>query len=126
MLILKSLEHPHIVRFLHCDVEDIDGGQVKIWMEYAPGGSLERAVRKHAKYHLGFTTLRVATWTIQLGDALGHMHTRRVLHRDLKSANVFLTQTGDVKLGDFGVARSFSTQTHFAVTQVVACTAIAC
>ena len=114
--ILRALDHAHIVKYLHSD-QEVDG-MVRIWMEYAPGGSLERAIRKHAKFNLGFTTLRVCTWIIQLADALAHMHAKRVLHRDLKSANVFLTYSGDVKLGDFGVARSFSTQTQFATSQV--------
>ena len=37
--------------------------------------------------------------------AIKHVHDRKILHRDLKSGNVFLTKTGIVKLGDFGIAR---------------------
>lgn len=116
--ILKSLEHPHIIRYLHSSLEDGPTPMLRIWMEYAPGGSLDRAIHKHARVGMGFTTLRICGWTGQLTDAIDHMHSRRVLHRDLKTANIFLTHAGELKLGDFGVARSFSTHTHFAQTQV--------
>ena len=44
------------------------------------------------------------------------MHNTRVIHRDVKSANIFLSKDGLVKLADFGVARVLSTQTDFAST----------
>lgn len=94
--ILASLEHPHIIRYLAsaCTVDELH-----IWMEYAPGGSLDRAIQTQTRAKVGFSSGRVCTWAIQLADALEHMHSRHVLHRDLKAANVFLTHAGDVKLG---------------------------
>ena len=44
------------------------------------------------------------SWLVQLAMALHHMHDRRVLHRDLKSRNIFLKR-GIVKVGDFGIAK---------------------
>lgn len=55
---------------------------------------------------------------IQMALALQHMHHQRVLHRDIKSLNVFLGQKGVVKLGDLGVAKVLSTQTNCAQTLV--------
>ena len=113
--ILASLSHPHVVgyrgslRF---------NSQLLIFMEYADGGTLEEKIRRHAVKKVAFKTVRVTCWVSQLSDALQHLHTRRVLHRDLKSANVFLTAADDVKLGDFGVARSLSTNTKLANTVV--------
>ena len=46
------------------------------------------------------------------------MHTRQVLHRDLKSQNVFLNRDGDIKIGDFGIARILSSPTELAQTQI--------
>eukprot|EP00961_Rhodomonas_salina_P141986 1911827-Rhodomonas_salina.3 len=44
-------------------------------------------------------------WSIQVAVGLQHMHSRHVLHRDLKSANVFITAQQDAKIGDLGVSK---------------------
>jgi len=49
---------------------------------------------------------------------VNHIHKKRVLHRDIKSKNIFLTQNGKVKLGDFGSARLLSSPMAFACTYV--------
>jgi NIMA (never in mitosis gene a)-related kinase 1/4/5 len=61
-----------------------------------------------------------AVWRllIQVTIALQHMHSQNVLHRDIKSMNIFLGKEGIVKLGDLGVAKVLSTQTSFAKTVV--------
>lgn len=46
------------------------------------------------------------------------LHAMRVLHRDIKSANVFMKSTGEVMIGDLGVARVLGTQSQFAKTMV--------
>jgi NIMA (never in mitosis gene a)-related kinase len=44
-------------------------------------------------------------WFTQMILALKHVHDRRILHRDLKCGNIFLTKSGMAKIGDFGIAR---------------------
>ena len=46
-------------------------------------------------------------WMIQTADAVAHLHSCNVVHRDLKADNVLLTASEDVKLGDFGLAREY-------------------
>ena len=104
-----------IVRYLESARTD---AQLQIYMEYADGGTLEKTIRSSAKLLTPFTSLRVMRWVAQLAAALEHVHAKKVVHRDIKSENVFLTADGDVKLGDFGVARALSTHTHLAQTQV--------
>ena len=44
-------------------------------------------------------------WFVQLCLAMDNIHTRKILHRDIKSQNIFLTKSNTVKLGDFGISK---------------------
>ena len=111
--VLSQMQHPHIIRYLHARRHL---GQLRIYMEYADGGSLAAAMR--ARNGRPLATERAVQWTRELASALQHVHAQGVLHRDLKTQNVFLTASHDIKLGDFGVSRHLSTHTHFANTMV--------
>ena len=54
----------------------------------------------------------------QMVLAIQHVHKKKILHRDLKSGNVFLTKAGIVKIGDFGIARELNETSDFAATVV--------
>lgn len=58
------------------------------------------------------------TWFTQVCVALKHVHDRKILHRDIKSQNIFMTKSGITKLGDFGIARVLSSTTEMAATVV--------
>ena len=47
---------------------------------------------------------RIVPWTVQIAQALQYIHSQRILHRDLKCANIFLAKGDIVKVGDFGTA----------------------
>ncbi|CBH10853.1 protein kinase, putative [Trypanosoma brucei gambiense DAL972] len=83
------------------------GGMLLIIMEYADGGDLYRQIkaRQHAVRH--FKEHEVLYIFLQLCLALDHIHGNNMMHRDLKTANVLLTTTGLVKLGDFGFSRQY-------------------
>lgn len=105
--IMASLEHERVVRFVGvawtslsdlCAItEFVDGGDLD--------SLLERFEREERRPH-GFDAdkLKIA---LQLAEALAYLHSLQpiVMHRDLKSMNILLTQTLDVKLADFGIAR---------------------
>ena len=71
-------------------------------------------------YHTGrlLPESQILDWFVQLCLALKHVHDRKILHRDLKSQNVFLTANGMVKLGDFGIAKVLRNTKEFAKTQI--------
>ena len=77
-------------------------------MEYIDGGDLhQKAVEKAAAKDF-FTEDQILNWFTQVCLALKHCHDRKIIHRDLKVRNVFITKKGICKLGDFGVARVLS------------------
>lgn len=57
-------------------------------------------------------------WTIQLAAAVEFIHSRCILHRDLKSSNIFLLRNNVLKLGDFGIARVLDSTMDKALTVV--------
>ena len=48
---------------------------------------------------------QILDWFVQMALAIKHIHDRRILHRDLKTQNIFMTETNQIKIGDFGIAR---------------------
>ena len=73
-------------------------------MENADDGDLLNKIQEKQKSHENFSEEEVLNIFTQISLALKHSHDRKILHRDLKSANIFLSKGGTVKLGDFGVA----------------------
>ena len=96
--ILATLETPNIARLYDAGV-DADGAPY-IAMEYVQG---EPLVGWCNARELG-TPARIRLF-IQVLDAVGYAHRRQVLHRDLKPSNILVTEQGEVRLLDFGVAR---------------------
>lgn len=57
-------------------------------------------------------------WFFQIALALKHVHDKNILHRDLKTQNIFLTKASMVKLGDFGIAKVLNSETEMARTVI--------
>ena len=102
----RSLEltHPHIVR-IYDFVQDSSWAGIS--MEYVDGETLSALKVERPNGCFDVETLR--PWARQLTEALEYAHTRaKVVHRDLKPANLMVNKAGELKIADFGIARSVS------------------
>lgn len=100
--VLKSLNHPHIVAYV--DMFE-DRRKLCIVMEFADGGDLAGNIKARKNERVHFEESEALRIFGQCCCALQFVHARKILHRDLKCGNIFLTKGGDVKLGDFGIAK---------------------
>jgi NIMA (never in mitosis gene a)-related kinase len=112
--ILSNVSHPNIIK-MHENFRTND--KLCIVMDYCEGGDLATVV-KVMKDH-PFSENQILNWFVQLCWAVKHLHERNILHRDIKTQNIFLTkQRRVVKLGDFGIARTLDTSDPFASSSV--------
>lgn len=99
--LLRSLDHPNIVKYLD-DFVAADNSAMYIVMEFASQGSLLSLLRRSPGCQLPVEV--AAKYLYQIICGLAYLHHRRVLHRDIKAANVLLDDKGVAKLTDFGLA----------------------
>ena len=108
---LLTLEHPNIVQLIDADVEDGQFFVVLEWIE----NDLKKAIRKVGSFpwedFFKYTGLPVLS-------ALAFAHERKVIHRDVKPANVLLTRDGVPKLADFGIAKIKNNLTESSATTI--------
>lgn len=99
-----DLAHPNIVR-IYDFVDDSDSAAIS--MEYVDGRSLHDSRVSHP--NKVFSVEEITPWVRQLCEALDYAHTQRqIIHRDLKPANLMVNSQGQLKITDFGIARSLS------------------
>ncbi|XP_078520002.1 serine/threonine-protein kinase Nek11 [Lissotriton helveticus] len=99
--LLSKLDHPAIVTFY---ASFLERESFCIITEYCEGGDLDCKIREYKKAGQRFSEGQIVEWFVQLLLGVHYMHERRILHRDLKTTNIFL-KNNLVKIGDFGVSR---------------------
>lgn len=102
--VCKKLNHPNVVNMISSGTV---GGISYIAMEYVDGRTLKELITESGRLDQGLA-VRVA---LQILAALGHAHQRGIIHRDVKPQNVLVSHTGQVKIGDFGIAGMADTNT---------------
>ncbi|CAJ1991558.1 serine/threonine-protein kinase Nek1 [Leishmania donovani] len=108
--VLQQLQHPNIVRY----VEQFENNNnLYIVMEYCDGGDLAEKV-KHSRGPMKESSMLY--YFSQICLAIEYLHARHILHRDIKTMNVFLMKNGAVKLGDFGISTVLRTTMGMANT----------
>ncbi|XP_032382144.1 serine/threonine-protein kinase Nek1 isoform X3 [Etheostoma spectabile] len=109
--VLANMSHPNIVQYKESFEE---GGCLYIVMDYCEGGDLFKKI--NSQKGVLFSEEQILDWFVQICLALKHVHDRKILHRDIKSQNIFLTKAGTVQLGDFGIARVLNSTVELART----------
>ena len=96
----------------------LESGSLHILLDYAEHGDLSQAITKTKNANRQFRQPQVLDWFVQISSALKFIHGKNILHRDLKTQNVFLDRNWTVKLGDFGIAKVLTSTTAQANTMV--------
>ena len=107
------LTHPNIIQFKEI-IRDTKYDYCHIVMEYANDGDLSQKIKLQKTKP--FSEEKILSYFIQICYAVKYIHDKKIIHRDIKAANVFLMKDGQVKLGDFGIARRLSPLKNKATT----------
>lgn len=103
---MAQLAHPNII---HLHSSFIEHEQLFIVMEYADGGTMEKLIQERNGRLLGQDL--VLYYFVQITLAIHYIHCRKILHRDLKTQNIFLNRKRTiVKVGDFGISKELKTK----------------
>uniref|UniRef100_A0A673BJH9 non-specific serine/threonine protein kinase n=2 Tax=Sphaeramia orbicularis TaxID=375764 RepID=A0A673BJH9_9TELE len=111
--ILSILEHNNIIAYFN---HFMDKNTLLIELEYCNGGNLyDKIIQRKGKL---FSEEVVIWYLYQIASAVAHIHKAGILHRDIKTLNIFLTKTDLIKLGDYGLAKKLDSEFSMAETCV--------
>ena len=114
--ILRKLDHPNIIRLKEVFIAKKPRETLNIITEYADGEDLSKKIKNQMKLNKKFSEDQILDWFTQICLAVYHIQKNKILHRDIKPQNVFMTKSSMVKLGDFGISKNLNTTWEKAVT----------
>ncbi|CAD8174012.1 unnamed protein product [Paramecium pentaurelia] len=101
--VLKNLHHPCIIEYRESFVDK--NKYLCIVMDYAEEGTLYQRLEQQKQRQEHLKESQIIEWFTQICLAVKYIHDRRIIHRDIKTQNIFISK-GEIKLGDFGIAKS--------------------
>ncbi|GIZ39029.1 hypothetical protein CKM354_000242100 [Cercospora kikuchii] len=102
--LLKDLKHENIVRYLGSNSDET---HLNIFLEYVAGGSVATMLQNYGSLPEGL----VANFVRQILQGLSYLHSKDIIHRDIKGANILVDNKGTVKISDFGISKRVEAST---------------
>ncbi|GMM36413.1 mitogen-activated protein kinase kinase kinase [Saccharomycopsis crataegensis] len=102
MALLKELKHEKIVRYLGSSSDDT---YLNIFLEYVPGGSITSMINNYGP----FKEPLIRNFTRQILIGLKYLHSKNIIHRDIKGGNILIDNNGGAKISDFGISKKIET-----------------
>lgn len=102
--ILASIQHPNLIGFKECFYDE-ESKSLNIIMEFADDGDVENKIKGLNRCKGQIPEEEIWSYLIQILTGLKSLHEKNIMHRDLKSANLFLTKDKKIKLGDLNVSK---------------------
>jgi NIMA (never in mitosis gene a)-related kinase len=99
--IMLDLDHKNIIKF---ERFAFDKEKAILIIELAENGDLGKRIEQQSLYGK-FDEYVIITWVIEISEALKYCHAQKIIHRDIKPDNIFLSKDNEVKLGDFGISK---------------------
>lgn len=115
--LLRNIKHPNVISYR--DSFEKSTGFLYIVMVFAEGGDLFKRIKSQRglkqlnplRKYVYLEEKQIVEWSVQIAMGLLYLHNKRVLHRDLKTQNIFLTNANLIKIGDLGIAKILDTNT---------------
>ena len=99
--IYEHLNHPNVIKYIYS--EQISNYYF-LYLEYIPGGSIKSMIEQFG----GFNEILIRKYTKQILSGLKYLHDKKIIHRDIKCANILIGNGGIIKLTDFGCSKKIS------------------
>ena len=96
----------------------LESEKILILMEYADAGDLRMMVKRQRELKQYLQEADILNLFVQIALGLRYIHKKKILHRDLKTENIFVTSTKLVKIGDFGISKILAHTLDLATTAI--------
>jgi len=113
--ILASINHPNVISYKEAFFDNITYS-LCIIMEYADSGDLDNKISSHVKSKTYMQEKLIIQYFIQILQGLKALHDKKIIHRDIKLANIFLFKSDIVKIGDLNVSKVYKSNVLFTQT----------